>query len=118
MKAYIFSWNSVVTREFIASLLSATGAVETWVSPLPASAIVISKLSVSELAAVLRVHMGDIWFILVEATPQNSNGWLPPQFWEYITQPDSVLYSRYLANLANSGTLAGGLLGSQSGPKF
>lgn len=114
MRAYLFSWNTVVTQAFIASVLNGSTAVETWVSPIPTSAIVVSKLSVSELAAVLRVHLGEIWFILVEATPQNSNGWLPAQFWEYISNPSSVWYKNYLASLASTNA-AGGLLGNQSG---
>ena len=113
MRAYLFSWNTLVPQEFVASVLNGSTAVETWVSPIPTSAIVISKLNVSELAAVLRVHFGEIWFILVEATPQNSNGWLPAQFWEYIGNPSSVCYQNFLARLANTNAPSG-LLGDDS----
>ena len=90
MKAYLFSFNNVIQTNAVHKILNGTNAVEYWVTPIPNTAILISKLSVAELSAVLHTHLGDVWFILAEATPQNTNGWLPGNFWEHISNPDKA----------------------------
>lgn len=113
MNAYLFTYNTIVPQQTVQNILNHTSAVETWVAPITSSAIVLSKLSVAELAAVLHTHLGDTWFLLVQATPHNSNGWLPENFWEYISNPDATWSKQLLADLTkyNPGS---GLLGKGS----
>lgn len=90
MRAFIFTHNPILQSEYVYDILNKTTSVETWVAPFSYSAILISKLTVSELSAVLHSHFGDAWFILVEANKDNVNGWLPNDFWEYILDPYTV----------------------------
>jgi hypothetical protein len=89
----------VLTPDDVYEILNNTAAVVTWVSPYPYLFIALSNLTVAELSAVLQTHFAGIWFILVEATPHNSNGWLPSQFWEYINDPGKAWSSTILADL-------------------
>ncbi len=102
MKAYIFSWNNVYTSEYVTFLLNDTQAIETWVSPISGTAILISKLSITDLSSVLHGRLGEVWFLLVEATQYNTNGWLPNNFWNYINNPQSMVQRNYLAELLST----------------
>ena len=102
MKAYLFTWNPVLPQMHIASVLNSSNAIDTWVSPFPSVAIVVSKLSLSELTAVPNTHMAGIWFILNEANSVNTSGLLPAEFWNYVNNPSSIVYKSYLADLAKS----------------
>jgi len=99
MKAFIFSCNNVFSNEYMSFILNDTKAIEAWISPITNTAIIISKLSVDDLSAVLHGRMGETWFILVEASPLNTSGWLPSNFWEYINNPHSILQNNYLSKL-------------------
>jgi hypothetical protein len=102
MNAYIFSWNNVYSPEYVSYLLNDTQAIETWVSPISGTAILVSKLSVIDLSSVLHGRLGEAWFVLVEATPYNSSGWLPANFWTYINNPQSMVQRNYLEELLAS----------------
>lgn len=103
MKAYLLTHSGLLEPSQAYQILNQTQAIETWISPFPYSAVLISKLTVAELAAVLRSHFGDTWFILVEANKDNSNGWLPQQFWDYVMDPQKAwtqqLFARLFKNL-------------------
>ena len=99
MRAFALSHNIVIPPEDVYDILNATSAVVTWVSPYPYLDIVLSNLTVAELSAVLQTHFAGIWFLLVEATPINSDGWLPGQFWEYINDPGKAWSKTILADL-------------------
>ncbi len=90
MKAFILSHSHMTSPEAMYQILDKTQAVSTWVTPYRHMVIVLSNLSITELAAVLRTHMPDTWFTLVEAKPDNCDGWLPRQFWEYINDPEKA----------------------------
>lgn len=90
MKAFLFNFNPIPSVEYIHYTLNNTSSVETWVAPLQNSAILISKLTVHELAAVLHSHFRETWFVLIEANSENTNGWLPNDFWEYLFEPNTV----------------------------
>lgn len=114
MKAYIFSWNNVYTPEYVSYLLNDTKAIKTWVSPISGTAILVSDLSVIDLSSVLHGRLGDVWFILVEAAPYNTSGWLPANFWTYINNPQSLIQGNYLAELFAT-PHKGGLLQNKNG---
>jgi hypothetical protein len=99
VKAYILNANPILPFEHVHRILNNTSAVDTWVSPFQGCAIVLSRLTVSELAAVLQTHFSGVWFLLVEANQDNSNGWLPPQFWEYMSNPHKAWSDKILAGL-------------------
>lgn len=90
MKAYLLSFSALINSNHVHSVLNGSNAVETWVSPFPFSAILVSRLSTSELAAVLHSHFGESLFMIVEANSWNSSGWLPPEFWEYVNNPQAA----------------------------
>ena len=74
MRAYLFSWNTLVPQEFVASVLNGSTAVETWVSPIPTSAIVISKLKVIYPRTALRFGKNHILDTTVVQTRRWSDG--------------------------------------------
>jgi len=102
VKAYLFTYSSIVTSEEANAILNRTAAIETWLSPFPYAAIIISRLSVNELAAVLRTHFHEAWFMVAEVNKDNSNGWLPKQLWDYVTDPQTAWSNQLLANLLRS----------------
>lgn len=95
MKAFLLSYGVTLNVAFVHYVLNDTNAVKTWVSPLPNASILVSDLTVIDLSAVLHGRFGDAWFVLVEANADNCNGWLPNEFWEYLTNP-SVAWSKQL----------------------
>jgi hypothetical protein len=99
MKAYVLTFNSALSDQHVHQILNSSKAIDTWLSPYQSTVIVLSRLTVSELAAVLQTHFLGIWFLVVEVTKDNSNGWLPPQFWEYIADPYKAWSSKILAGL-------------------
>jgi hypothetical protein len=99
VKAHLLAYNPVLAPERVHQILNNTQAVKTWLSPFPYAAVVLSELTVNELAAVLQTHFLGIWFILVEANRDNANGWLPPQFWEYISDPGTAWSKQLFASL-------------------
>jgi hypothetical protein len=101
MKAYLFTYNTALSSNYINNLLNTSNAINTWVSPYHGTSIIISQLTVSELSAVLHSHLDDIWFIVIEATPTNSNGWLPGNFWDYISDPNTAWTSSLLSSLTS-----------------
>jgi len=90
VKAYLLSFSALINANHVYAVLNNSNAVDTWVSPFPFSAILVSRLTTSELAAVLHSHFGEALFMIVEATSWNSSGWLPPEFWEYVNNPQGA----------------------------
>jgi hypothetical protein len=99
VKAYLLTYSSIVTPHQANGMLNRTAAIETWVSPFPYAAIIISRLTINELAAVLQTHFADAWFMVAEVNRDNCNGWLPKQLWDYVTDPQTAWSQQLLANL-------------------
>ena len=90
MKPFLLSFSALLNANHVHAVLNNSNSVETWISPFPFSAIVVSRLTAIELGAVLHSHFGDNLFIVVEATTYNTSGWLPPEFWEYVNNPQAA----------------------------
>jgi hypothetical protein len=103
MRAYLLTHGATLEQEKVHGILNSTRAIETWLSPFPYAAVLVSKLTLGELTAVIRSHFGDHWFIVVETNRDNVNGWLPKQFWDYLIDPQTTwsqqLFAQYLKNL-------------------
>lgn len=99
MKAYIFSWNNLYTTEYVFDVLNDTQVIDSWVSPITNTAIIISNLNCIDLSSLLHGRLGETWFVLVEANSFNTGGWLPSNFWDYINDPKSISQKNYLAEL-------------------
>lgn len=100
VKPYLLTHNSLLSPEKTHRFLNETKAVQTWVSPYPCVSILLSDLTVNELTAVLNTHFGRIWFILVELETDRTNGRLPAEFWEYITNPQQAWSQNLFGNIA------------------
>ena len=57
MKAYLLKHSQACTPIHVQTLLNETEGIETWVSPFPYGAILVSELNVRDLAAVLRSRL-------------------------------------------------------------
>lgn len=99
MKAFLFTHSSLVASEEAHQRLSGTRAIATWFSPFPYSAMLLSDLTVNELTAVLNTHFQGVWFILAELTPENCNGLLPVELWDYVTDPFKAWTKKLFAQL-------------------
>ena len=53
MKSYLLTYSQAYTPTQVQYLLNDTHAVETWVTPFPYAAILLSRLDVHDLAAVI-----------------------------------------------------------------
>jgi hypothetical protein len=102
MKAFLLSHSSLATPEYIRSVLNTSHAVTTWISPFPYSAIVLSNLTVDELSAIFRTHLGETWFILAELSAYTCNGYLPGQCWDYVNDPIGSWSEQILAQLEST----------------
>lgn len=89
MKAFLLNFSSVLEQSYVHSVLNNTNSIDNWLSALPYSAILVSRLTCSELAAVLHSHFGDNLFIVIEANANNTSGWLPKEFWDFINNPQT-----------------------------
>lgn len=80
-------------------LLNDSNAIETWVSPFPYAAIVISKLNINELGAVIRERLPGVWFMVTELKSGTVQGWIPGDLWQYVNDPQGVWTRKQLADL-------------------
>ena len=99
MNAFILT---TVSPQSVYYVLNTSRAVATWLSPFPSCAIVLSRLTLHELAAVIQTHLDDALFLLIQATPANCQGWLPAQFWAYINDPEKAYTDKVFAEILKS----------------
>ena len=97
MNAYVLTHSAA--PQTVYDMLNGSRAVMTWVSPFPYAALVLSNLTLPELSAVVHTHLGDTWFIVMEATQQNTQGWLPVHFWDYINDPQGTWSKQLFSKL-------------------
>ena len=102
MKPYLLTYSQACTPTNVHQLLNDTRAVETWVTPFPYAAILISKLNVDDLAAVLRGRIPGIWFMVTELNPHSVQGWLPGNLWEYVNNPQQAWSKNLLAGFSQA----------------
>ena len=102
MKAYLLAYSQACTPTKAHQLLNDTPAVETWVTPFPYAAILISKLNVNDLAAVLRDRIPGVWFMVTELNPHSVQGWLPGNLWEYVNDPQQACSKNLLTGLSET----------------
>ena len=90
MKSYLLSHGEACTPEHVQRVLNDTRAVETWVTPFPYAAILISRLDVRDLAAVIRERLPGVWLMVTELNGGAVQGWLPADLWEYVNDPSKA----------------------------
>lgn len=90
MKAFLLNYSNVLEQNYVHAVLNHSNSIENWLSPFPNSVLVVSRLTSSELGAVLHSHFGDNLFLIVEVNAYNCAGWLPPEFWGFINNPQPV----------------------------
>ena len=116
MKAYLLTYSQACTPTQAQYLLNDTQAIETWVMPFPYAAILLSKLSVHDLAAVIRSRIPGVWFMMTELKSDTVQGWIPGDLWEYVNNPHGAWSRKLFADLvvppapAYGTPLAGGSL--------
>ena len=95
MKSYLLSHGEACTPEHVQRVLNDTREVETWVTPFPYAAILISRLDVRDLATVIRERLPGVWLMVTELNGGAVQGWLPGDLWEYVNDPQKA-WSRKL----------------------
>ena len=98
MNSYLFVYSQARTPTEVQYVLNDTQGVETWVAPFPYAAILLSKLSLSDIGAVFRDRLPGVWFMVTEMHSHTVQGWLPQNIWEYVNAPQQARY-RKLAEL-------------------
>ena len=66
MKSYLLNHSEACTPEYVQRVLNDIRAAETWMTPFPYAAILISRLDVRDLAAVIRERLPGVWFMVTE----------------------------------------------------
>lgn len=84
MKAYLFTYSNLCPPWQAQTILNNTEAVTTWAQPFPNAAVLASNLSAGDLAAVLRRHLGETWFLITELNGGTVDGYLPGNLWQFI----------------------------------
>ena len=100
MKTYLLTYSQACTPIQVQYLLNDTQAIETWVTPFPYAAILLSKLSVHDLAAVIRSRLPGVWFMMTELKSDTVQGWLPGDLWEYVNNPQGAWSRKLFASVA------------------
>ena len=100
MKSYLLTYSQACTPTQVQYLLNDTQAIETWVTPFPYAAIILSKLNVHDLAAVIRNRLPGVWFMMNELNSDTVQGWLPADIWEYVNDPQQAWSRKLFATLA------------------
>ena len=99
MKAHLLAYSQACAPPQVQRLLNDTQAVETWVTPFPYAAILVSRLDVNDIAAVLRDRLPGVWFMVTELRSDAVQGWLPKELWEYVNSPSDAWSRQLFANL-------------------
>lgn len=102
MRAHLLAYSQACTPPQMQRLLNHTQAVETWVTPFPYAAILVSSLDVNDLAAVLRGRLPGVWFMVTELRGDAVQGWLPKDLWEYVNSPAEAWSRQLFAGLGKS----------------
>lgn len=100
MKSYLLSYSQACTPEQVQYVLDDTQAVETWVTPFPYAAILVSKLGVGDLSAVIRDRIPGVWFMVTELNGGGARGWLPGNLWEYVNDPRKAWSRKLFSGLS------------------
>ena len=87
MKSYLLSHSEACTPEQVQRVLNDIQAVETWMTPFPYAAILISRRDLRDLAAVIRERLPGVWFMVTELNGRSVQGWLPAELWDYVNDP-------------------------------
>ena len=99
MKPYLLTYSQACSPMQVQYLLDDSKAIETWVSPLPYSAIVVSKLGINDLGSVIRGRIPGVWFMLAELKSDTVQGWLPADLWDYVNNPYGVVSRNLFASI-------------------
>ena len=102
MKAHLLVYSQACAPRQVQRLLNDTEVVETWVTPFPYAAILVSRLDVNDLAAVLRGRLPGVWFMVTELRSDAVQGWLPKELWEYVNSPSQAWSRQLFAGLEGS----------------
>ena len=100
MKPYLFAYSQACPQAHAHSVLNDTQGVDTWVSPFPHAAILVSRLNTQDLSAIIRERLPGVWFMVTEMTPQSVNGWLPGILWEYVNDPPKAWSRKLIQKLS------------------
>ena len=120
MKSYLLNHSEACTPEHVQQVLNDTRAVETWVTPFPYAAILISRLDVRDLAAVIRERLPKVWLMVTELNGGAVQGWLPGDLWEYVNDPQKAWSRKLFSGMVPPPTPSpgiGDLLGLASRPR-
>ena len=99
MKAYLFAYSQACVQSQLHAVLNDTAGVETWVAPFPYAAILVSKLSATDLGAVLRGRLPGAWLMVTEVNARTVDGWLPRDLWKYVNNPVEASTTGLFAHL-------------------
>ena len=92
MKPYLFTYSQMCPGWHAQAILNETNAVKNWVQPFPNAVIVLSGLDAYDLAAVLRVRLGETWFLVTELSSATVDGFLPGNLWQFVNnEPNASL---------------------------
>ena len=100
MKSYLLSHSGACTPEHVQRVVNDIRAVETWMTPFPYAAILISRLDVRDLAAVIRERLPGVWFMVTELNGRSVQGWLPAELWDYVNDPLKARSRKLLSGAA------------------
>lgn len=88
-RMYVFAVNLAdphfKTEVVLTYLKDARGIVD-WAYYIPGVFLLKSTRDAISLGEALRKLVGDAFCLLIEARPENSNGWLPAAAWEWINK--------------------------------
>lgn len=69
-------------------IIDSMPSVDHWFRCLPLSFLLVSSLTAEQLTAVIRKRTGNKGRFLIVDTSTDRNGWMPPEAWNIMQNPD------------------------------
>ena len=91
MNAYIISFFDLdASEDELASYLDTKTEILNWLMPMPDTIFVVSKREVRALTRLMEKKFPDSLFIVAKYDPQNTDGLLSEEMWEFLNNPEEA----------------------------
>ena len=85
----VFLLTHAVDRKFILEFLDTRPEVVNWFSVSNQCVLIASRSDLTAVTGFIHIHMPWLYFTICEVTPMSINGWMPPEFWKFVSAPQS-----------------------------
>lgn len=85
----VFLLTHMVERKFILDFLDTRPEILNWFAVSDQCVLIASRGDLTAITGIIHVQMPWLYFTISEVTPASINGWMPREFWNFISSPQS-----------------------------